>query len=317
MAIALDPEIGAVLMEATAAPVNPPPIPERGDALGLRAVTNATLQAVHGQVAGGLNVTVTDVEFTADDGVAVSARWYVPEGQTAAGSAVVYAHGGGMICGSVALYNNIISMHVQRTSVPFLSVEYRLAPENTGERPARDVFGALEWLRSRADAMGVDPGRIALMGDSGGGGVAAGAAILARENGVPLNRQILIYPMLDSRNLTPDPALTDFATWTYDNNFTGWNALLPKGSGDEGVSSIASPAHLTDYSGLAPAFIDVGDLDIFRDESIEYAANLLRAGVSCELHVRPGAPHAFEWLAPQASVSAQSLDSRLTVIRNL
>lgn len=317
MAIALDPEVGAVLVEAAAAAAaDPPPVPERGDALALRAVTTATLQAVYGQVAAGVGVTTTDVEFTADDGVAVSARWYVPEGQ-AAGSAVVYAHGGGMICGSVALYDRIISMYVQRTSVPFLSVEYRLAPENTGERLARDVFTALEWLHSRADVMDVDPGRIALMGDSGGGGVAAGAAILARDNGLALSRQILIYPMLDSRNLTPDPELTDTATWTYDNNFTGWNALLPEGTDGDEVSSVASPAHLTDHSGLAPAFIDVGELDIFRDESIDYAVNLLRAGVSCELHVRLGAPHAFEWLAPQASVSVQSLDSRLNVIRNL
>ncbi|WP_341875625.1 alpha/beta hydrolase [Dietzia kunjamensis] len=311
MAIALDAEVGAVLMEAAAA--GTAPVAERGDAAALRAITNATLGAVYGQIPAGEAVTRSDFEIEADDGAVVPVRWYVPDGRSS-DSAVVYAHGGGMICGSIELYDKMVAHYAQLTGVAFLSVDYRLAPENTGERLAKDVYAALNWLLGECDALGVDPRRVAIMGDSGGGGVAAGAAILARDSGVPLARQILIYPMLDSRNLRPDPELAPTATWTYDDNFTGWNALLP----DESmVSAIASPAHLEDFSGLAPSFIDVGDLDIFRDESIEYAQRLLRSGVSCELHVRSGAPHAFEWLAPQAAVSRQSLDDRLRVIRGL
>ncbi|MDV6230591.1 alpha/beta hydrolase [Rhodococcus cercidiphylli] len=315
MPIPFDPEIGAVLAAAAAAAGDDIPVAERGDALALRAITNETLRLVYGQAPGSATVSTRDVDVEADDGTIVTARWYVPEGTTS-GSAVVYVHGGGLICGSVELYDQVVRYYSETTGVPFLSVEYRLAPEHTGERLARDAYSALAWLHEHALEFGVDPERIAIMGDSGGGAVAAGAAILARNDGTPLARQILIYPMLDDRNVEPDQELAATATWTYDNNFTGWNALLPANT-TEAVSEIASPARLVDYAGLAPAFIDVGDLDIFRDESITYAHNLLRAGVSCELHVRAGAPHAFEWLAPAAQVSRQAISDRIQVIRNL
>lgn len=216
-----------------------------------------------------------------------------------------------MISGSLELYDKVVAHYAQLTGVAFLSVDYRLAPEVTGDTPVKDVYAALTWLVLEADNLGVDPEHIAIMGDSAGAGLAAGAAILARDNGIALARQILIYPMLDCRTLVPDPHLSATATWTYDDNYTGWNALLPEGVQ---VSSLSSPSQLDDFSDLAPTFIDVGDLDIFRDECIDYALRLLRAGVSCELHVRTGAPHAFEWIAPDAAMSRRSTEDRLRVI---
>lgn len=101
-----------------------------------------------------------------------------------------------------------------------------------------------------------------------GGYPAAGAAILARDHGINVAKQILIYPMLDDQNLTPDTLLAPFATWTYDNNFTAWSLLLGERMGDTSISPVAVPARLKDASGLAPAYIEVGELDIFRDEDI-------------------------------------------------
>ncbi|AYJ51623.1 alpha/beta hydrolase [Rhodococcus sp. P1Y] len=251
-----------------------------------------------------------DFVVEADDGCAVAIRWYLPDNRVSS-SAVVYAHGGGMISGSLELYDKVVAHYAQLTGVAFLSVDYRLAPEVTGDTPVKDVYAALTWLVLEADNLGVDPEHIAIMGDSAGAGLAAGAAILARDNGIALARQILIYPMLDCRTLVPDPHLSATATWTYDDNYTGWNALLPEGVQ---VSSLSSPSQLDDFSDLAPTFIDVGDLDIFRDECIDYALRLLRAGVSCELHVRTGAPHAFEWIAPDAAMSRRSTEDRLRVI---
>lgn len=98
--------------------------------------------------------------------------------------------------------------------------------------------------------------------------------------------------MLDDRNTTPGPIPQGLLTWTYDNNFTGWHALLGDEIGTEKVSPIAAPGRLTDFTGLAPAYIEVGDLDIFRDEAIAYAGSLASAGVPVELHVHPGAPTA-------------------------
>lgn len=142
----------------------------------------------------------------------------------------------------------------------------------------------------------MDRTRIALMGDSGGGGVAAGAAIAARDAGAPVAKQILVYPMLDDRNLEPDPLLASTALWSYDQNYTGWKALLGDALGTAGVSPIAAPARLQDFAGLAPTYIEVGTMDIFRDESIAYAQSLLSAGVDTELHVHRGVPHGYDWL---------------------
>jgi acetyl esterase/lipase len=222
-----------------------------------------------------------------------------------------------MVCGSVELYDRIVSKYVQETGVPFLSVDYRLSPERPGTTLTDDSHAALAWLVGKAAALGIDSERIAIMGDSGGGGVAAGVAIAARDAGTPLAKQILIYPMLDDRNLEPDEFIAPFASWTYDNNYTGWNALLGDDLGTDRVSPLAAPARLTDFARLAPAFIDVGELDIFRDESILYALALTRAGVSCEFHLRAGSLHGFDRFAPNAVVSQSSWSDRYREITKL
>jgi acetyl esterase/lipase len=251
---------------------------------------------------------------SSDGGGQIELRWYTKVGAEP-GSAVVYAHGGGMIGGSLDLYESVISWYVSATGVPFLSVGYRLAPEAAHSTAlAEDVFSGLAWLAGHAIGLGVDPARLALMGDSGGGGPTAGAAILARDRNVPLAKQILIYPMLDDRNTTPGTVPQEFLTWTYDNNYTGWHALLGENIGTDSVSPIAAPARLSDFIGLAPAYIEVGDLDIFRDESIAYAASLSGAGVPIELHVHPGVPHGFERFAPDAGISQRAMADRARAI---
>jgi acetyl esterase/lipase len=248
---------------------------------------------------------------TADGRDEIELRWYTTAGATP-GPAVVYTHGGGMLGGSVELYDELVSWYVAESGVPFLSVELRLAPEAMSPTSlAEDVFSGLSWLADHAVDLGVDRSRIAMMGDSGGGGPTAGAAILARDRGVPVAKQILIYPMLDDRNTTPGSLPAELLTWNYDNNYTGWVTLLGDALGGDDVSPVASPARLTDFAGLAPAYIEVGDLDIFRDESIAYALGLAKAGVPVELHVHPGAPHGFERFVPDAGVARRAMADRV------
>lgn len=104
--------------------------------------------------------------------------------------------------------------------------------------------------------------------------------------------------MLDDRNTKPGPLPADLLTWSYDSNYTGWVTLLGDALGADDVPPAAAPARLASFDGLPPAYIEVGDLDIFRDESITYALGLARAGVPIELHVHPGAPHGFERFVP-------------------
>lgn len=191
-----------------------------------------------------------------------------------------------------------------------------MAPEHSGEAPVEDCYAALCWLAEHAADLGADPARLAVAGDSAGGGLAAGVSLLARDRGGPaLALQLLIYPMLDDRTTKPDPELPpEFLTWTYEDNITAWGALR----GDRADLSVyAAPARAENLNGLPPTYLDTGDLDIFRAEDIDYATRLSAAGVPTELHVHPGCPHAFEGLAPDADVSRRVVADRVRRLRAL
>ncbi len=314
MAYMLDPDIAAAL--AHLAQAGSPTRPARGDWRALRTGGNAG-QAYFASITPRFTGVAVATYFARSiDGAPIELRWYTRNGGSP-GSAVVYAHGGGMVLGSLDAYDSLLSWYVAVTGVPFLSVDYRLAPEVTGTTLAEDNFAGLCWLLDHAEELRVDLSRVALMGDSGGGAPTAGAAILARDRGISVAHQILIYPMLDDRNLTPDPLLEPFATWTYDNNFTAWSAVLGRELGGETVPAIAAPGRLINFADLAPVYIEVGELDIFRDEDIAYATQLARAGVQVELHVHPGAPHGYERLAPRSPLAKRAMSDRMRVIESI
>ena len=268
---------------------------------------------------------VPDVELdrhtlTTADGATLKLDWYHTL-TNQPGSAVLYLHGGGMIFGLEHLgrvYDLAVRDYVATSGVPMLMVDYRIAPEHPYPTPVEDCYTALRWLADNAATLGVNPARIAVMGDSAGGGLAAGVCLLARDRGgPPIALQLLIYPMLDDRIHTPDPQLLPFLTWTYDDNVTGWAALLGESVGTGAVPPDAAPARATDLTGLPATYIDVGDLDIFRDEDIAYARRLADAGVPTELHLHPGCPHAFEALARGADVSQRAIGDRVRRLRAL
>jgi acetyl esterase/lipase len=263
------------------------------------------------------DVKLTDFEALARDGDTVALRWYAKDG-SAPGSAVVYLHGGGMILSNVGLYDGTVGRYVSASAVPMLSVEYRYAPEFPGLTPVEDSYAGLCWLADHGTELGVDPRRIAVMGDSAGGGIAAGVALLARDRGGPeIAQQILVYPMLDDRTTVPDPELVPFAGWTYEDNLTGWAALLGDGVGGPDVSPYAAPARMTEAVGLPPVYLEVGELDIFRNEGVEFARRTAEAGVSTELHVHPGVPHGWDVVAPEADVSQRSMADRIRRLQSL
>jgi acetyl esterase/lipase len=320
MALSLDPEVAAGLAPLDAlAEGETPPAP--GDWRTRRAGSAATFALIASQIGPVAGVTSADHVATAPDGAQVPLRWYAPEGPDVAahaGPGVLYLHGGGMILGSVEQYDQLIRWFVAESGVPALAVDYRLAPEHPHPVPVEDCYAGLVWLTEHAAELGVDPARIAVMGDSAGGGLAAGVALLARDRGGPaLARQILIYPMLDDRTTTPDPALRPFLTWTYDDNVTGWGALLGADAGTDAVPPYAAPGRADDVSGLPPTYVDVGALDIFRDEDVEYARRIADTGTPVELHVHPGAPHGFEAFAWDADVSRRARADRVRVLRSL
>jgi acetyl esterase/lipase len=252
-----------------------------------------------------------DVIITASDGAELPARWYT-NGDARPGSAVVYAHGGGQVAGTLDHYERWMREYVAETWVPILSVDYRLAPESKGPQLSEDVLSAVSWVAAHASRLGVNPSRIALMGDSGGGTLAAGASILARDRGIPVALQILIYPMLDDRVTVASPGIEPFLGWTAPMNATAWQAVV-----DGPVSAVTAPARLEDARGLPAAYIEVGDLDLFRDESLAYGLKLASADVPLELHVHPAVPHGYEWMDEQAAVVQRALADRYRVLRSL
>jgi acetyl esterase/lipase len=130
-------------------------------------------------------------------------------------------------------------------------------------------------------------------------------------------RQLLIYPMLDDRTTIPDPYIAPLAGWSYDDNATGWNALLGPGHEKRDVEPASAPGRLRDAAGLPPAYIEVGQLDIFRDEDIRYALTLGQCGVPVELHLHPGVPHEYDAIAFNADVSRRAQSDRDRVLRSL
>jgi acetyl esterase/lipase len=250
----------------------------------------------------------------------ILARWYVKprEASTEPGAAVMFLHGGAMILGSVDLYDATVRTYVAASGVPMLAVDYRLAPENPHPGPVEDCYAALVWLHEHARDLGVDPARIAVMGDSAGGALAAGVTLLARERAGPgIARQVLLAPMLDDRDLARDAGLDALALFTYDDNLTGWSALLGDARGSDKVPPHAAPARALELTGLPPLYLDVGQVDILCDQDVGYARRISATGTPVELHVHPGAPHAFELYAPDADVSRRAMADRVRVLQSI
>ncbi len=256
-------------------------------------------------------ITTMDRQVPGPDGQ-VFVRLYQPTERPDTLPALLWIHGGGYVLGSVE-WDDLLASHLAKTAQCVVaSVEYRLAPEHPFPAPVEDCYAALKWLATHTGELGVTPSRIAIGGASAGGGLAAGLALLTRDRAeVELAFQLLIYPMIDDRNVAPASATRpDTFVWTRENNLMGWHAYLGREPGGADVSPYAAAARADDLAGLPPAYIPVGDLDLFLDENIEYAQRLLAAGVPTELHVYPGGYHGFNSLAPGAEV-AQRFNAEL------
>ena len=258
-----------------------------------------------------------EVETRQVDASGVPARLYTPPGASDGAGLVVYLHGGGMWRCSLDTHDSVVRRYAAESGVRFLSVDYRMSPEFPYPQSQEDGYTALAWVAANADELTVDPTRLAIAGDSAGGGLAAGVALMARDRGdIRLALQVLIYPMLDDRT-TSDIELVPYATWSYEDNAVGWRMLLGDLAGTEQVPAYAAPARAEYLGGLPPTYLEVGVLDIYRDEDIEYGQRLAAAGVPLELHVRDGVTHAFEMINPRAEVSLRAFADRARVFATL
>lgn len=210
--------------------------------------------------------------------------------------AVYWIHGGGYVLGHPDGDDPLCQRIVQGIGCVVFSIDYRLAPEHPYPAAIEDCYAGLLWVEDHAADMGIDASRIAIAGASAGGGLTAALALMARDKGGPqVVFQMPLYPMIDDRNTTLSSHEMNVenlpGAWNRESNMTAWRMYL----GDiDDISPYAAAARAEDFSGLPPAYTCVGELDPFRDETIDYVSRLAQAGVPVEFHLYPGCFHGFD-----------------------
>jgi acetyl esterase/lipase len=225
--------------------------------------------------------------------------------------ALLWIHGGGYVMGTPEVENELCSRIALDLGVLVVNVSYRLAPEHPFPAGLDDCYTALAWLHEQADELGIDPDRVAIGGASAGGGMAASLAQMAHDRGGPaVSFQLLVYPMLDDRTVQRP---VDALVWNNRSNAFAWGVYLGHPAGQPDERPWAVPARRADLAGLPPAWIGVGDIDLFHDEDVEYARRLQEAGVPCELHVEPGMYHGADAIAGKVD-SMRAFRTRMVAV---
>lgn len=228
--------------------------------------------------------------------------------------AMLWIHGGGFVMGHPDMDDLLCERFVQTANCVVVSIDYRLAPEHPYPAAIEDCYAGLVWMTAEAPSLGIDVKRVAIAGASGGGGLTAALALMARDKGGPsIIFQMPLYPMLDNRNETPSSyEITDAqATWSRSNNLTAWRMYLGEEKDTNELSPYAVPSRADNLAGLPPTYTCIGQLDLFRDETFDYVTRLAQAGVDVEMNLYPGSFHCFEVFVPEAEVSQRASQNYL------
>jgi acetyl esterase/lipase len=241
----------------------------------------------------------------AGDNRVIWVRTYAPTKSAPLKPGLIWMHGGGLLLGRCDQDEKLLRKICKTAGCFVVSVNYRLAPEYPYPCATVDARAALHWLHEIARAVGVSPSRIVVGGASAGGGLAASIAISESKQGnSTIAKQILIYPMLN--NKTADrPETASTLIWSQEDNTLAWKHYLPNLLPNEEAPLAAAPGTIKDAKGLAPAFIAVGDIDLFFLESLNYATSLVNSGVGLDMQVYRGAFHGFLSVAPHTLAGEQ------------
>ena len=288
------------------------PVLDLSDVAGARSVRQRAVQAVTSR-----HRPDPDVIRESRRTVAGRVDVYRPRRALKALPALLWVHGGGHVLGFLGQDTPTIERIVQSVGCVVVAVDWRRAPEHPFPAELDDCYTALMWTVEHAAELGIDIDRVAVGGYSSGAGTAAGLALLARDRGeIAVCFQLLLYPMLDDRNDTATSPAADVAqVWNRRSNALAWQYYLGAAAGAAEVPGYAAPARATDLSGLPPAYLPIGDLDLFFDEALAYAGRLARAGVSVELHVYPGGWHGFDNVAAGSELAERFARDRDDALR--
>lgn len=226
---------------------------------------------------------------------------------------IAFFHGGGWVLSSIEGHDSLARRLAARTGALVVSVEYRLAPDHPFPAPHDDCWAATAWLAEHAPSIGGDPTRLSVAGDSAGGNLAAGVALRARDEGLPLTYQLLIYPCIDDRQTRP--SMVDNASGYFLSAVDMawfWDQYVPAEHRD---NPYAVPGRATDLTGLAPAHVQTAEYDPLRDEGEEWADRLNAAGVNSTVTRFDGAVHGFVARWEQMTGALVAHDEYATVVK--
>jgi len=255
-------------------------------------------------------VNTAGVEIEEREVGSVPVRIY--RGAGAASPAVIYCHSGAFVLGNLDTDHRQCVQYARQGSCTVFSVDYRLAPEHPHPAALEDAMTVLNWVAANAAELGVNADRLAVAGSSAGAALAARLAQCAADGAAPpVVFQLLHQPVLDDR---PTPSKDEFnATPGFDGPAVEqmWRHYVD----DESVPVDAAPGRIGELSGVASALITCSELDPLRDEALDYALRLMRAGVATELHVFPGTCHGFDSLLPEWETSQRLFDLQGAALR--
>ena len=254
---------------------------------------------------------------SSDPSVRTSLLVLRPSGVRVPRAGMCFIHGGGMISGDNRTGIEVLLDWVVNLGIVVASIDYRLAPEHPYPVPLEDCYAALGWLAANRSWLGFDAQPLILAGSSAGGGLAAGVAMLARDRqGPALSDLVLMSPMLDdAAAFRSSTELESEGVWDRQSNHTAWQALLGDRHGTADLPAYAAPSRQQQLAQMPATYLDVGAVETFRDEVIDFGARLAQAGVSLEMHVWAGAFHGFDMLAPDSAVARIAGVARIDYLR--
>ena len=243
-------------------------------------------------------------------------RTYQPRSAVSLVPGLLWLHGGGLVMGRPEIDDALCCRFAREAGIVVVSVQYRYAPRYPFPAGLEDAYTALQWMHTQGRQIRIDPHRLGVGGNSAGGGLAAALAQMTHDRGaIPLKTQHLVYPMLDDRSSINESLPADSPVWNRTNNRVGWEAYLGQPCGMDDLPPYAVPARRADLTGLPPAFIGVGTLDLFLPENTDYARRLQAHGVDCDLHIVPGAYHGFDALAREAQVTQEFIGVQINALK--
>jgi acetyl esterase len=276
----------------------------------------ASMDAMVGMMGAGEDVASVEDRTFELAGRSLPVRVYRPAGVgDGRAPALVFYHGGGFVLGGLASHDRDCRALANRGQCVVIAVDYRLAPEHPFPAAAEDACNALAHVVAHADELGVDPDRLAVGGDSAGGNLAAVAALHARDAGIPLRFQLLIYPAVDGENESVYPSRTENGSgYMLDQDAMDWfmDHYFPEGTV---LDWRAAPMQASSHDGVAPALVITAEFDPLRDEGEAYAARLEAAGVPAKASRYDGLIHGFFGMGPLVPAADAAVDEAGAALR--